>query len=371
MPMPPFLGGAVEKVHLLLAGAYRVQGHEVVIVSRRYKSLSHAETIDGISHVRVPSINRSPSLLLNLVFDFYYALQASFRCPQADITITNSFFLPILLRRRIAGKIYVHVARYPKHQMRLYFRADRLQAISTAVADAIVSQEPKLANKIVTIGYPVPDRYFQETALPRQKTILYVGRIAREKGIHLLVKAFAALRKGPAQSGISAWKLRILGPHDIAQGGDGDAYLAELKELARPMGLACEFVGPIFDEQKLIEEYRRAAIFVYPSLAEKGEAFGLAPLEAMAAGCAVVVSNLRCFDDFVEDGKSGLVFDHRGTQAEENLSARLGQLASDQGLVERIAGAGRASANNFRTSEIARQMLADFRTLLKNAPSRS
>jgi hypothetical protein len=35
LPVPAVFGGAVEKVHLLLAGAYRDVGHDVTIISRR------------------------------------------------------------------------------------------------------------------------------------------------------------------------------------------------------------------------------------------------------------------------------------------------------------------------------------------------
>jgi hypothetical protein len=92
--------------------------------------------------VSVASHDRSSSLGLNLAIDFYYALRVARSLPQSDITVTNSFSLPLVLPRRRAGKIYVHVARFPKRQMALYFRADRLQAISRAVADAITDKLP-------------------------------------------------------------------------------------------------------------------------------------------------------------------------------------------------------------------------------------
>src|SRR5262249_48135077 len=113
-PVPPVLGGAVEKVHFLLAGAYQAAGHDVTIVSRKYKGLPDNETVNGVRYVRIPSSDRSSSLPVNLVLDFWYALRASLRMPQSDITITNSFFLPLLLRHQTAGKIYVQVGRFPK-----------------------------------------------------------------------------------------------------------------------------------------------------------------------------------------------------------------------------------------------------------------
>jgi len=367
LPVPTALGGAVEKVHLLLARAYVAAGHAVTVISRRYKGLPHEEVVDGIRHIRIASFDRSSSLAINLLYDLRYALRAARCLPPSDITITNSFSLPVVLPRRKAGKIYVHVARFPKRQTAFYFRADRLQAISQAVADAIAAQSPVLADRVVSIGYPVSEPYFDIDAVqPRRRTVLFVGRIAREKGIHLLLSAFASATKTHGPAGRSEpWKLRIVGPHEVTQGGDGVAYAEELKALASRLGAACEFVGPIFDQKALIEEYRTAAVFVYPSLAEKGEAFGLAPLEAMAAGCAVVVSGLRCFDDFIEDGVSGLKFDHRGRSPERSLARQLARLVEDQGLRDRIAAGGHHAARNFQVPAIARRMLDDFASLME------
>lgn len=368
LPVPPVLGGAVEKVQFLLAEAYRAAGHEVTIISRRYGNFAHEEFVGGIRHIRVASFDSSSSLAGNLVLDLCYALRVARRLPQSDITVTNSFTLPMVLPRRRAGKIYVHVARFPKGQMALYWRADRLQAISRAVADAIVTQAPWLARRIATIGFPLPDSYFAKVeAARRARTILYVGRLAREKGVHLLIKAFASAGKNDPT--FCGWKLRIVGPHEVMHGGDGGEYLDELRALARALGDSCEFGAPVFNQDALIEVYRSAEIFVYPSLAETGEAFGLAPLEAMAAGCAVIVSDLRCFDDFVEDGITGLKFDHRVKTPEANLATVLSRLTGDPDLLARMAELGHRAASKFRLAEVSGRMLADFAALLAARPT--
>jgi len=362
-PIPPVLGGAVEKVHLLLAGAYRAAGHDVTIISRRYKDFADEEVVDGIRHIRIRSTDRSSILAVNLLLDFCYAIRVARALPAADVTITNVFFLPLVLPHRRAGKIYVQVGRYPKGQMPLYFRADRLQAVSRAVGQAIARQVPWLKRKVAVIPYAISDLYFSKPADSRREPIvLYVGRIAREKGIELLVQGFARLRQhGDAAKG---WRLRIVGPHAVAQGGDGVEYLKELQVLAQQLGVDCEFLGPIFDQDALIGEYQRGGVFVYPSLAETGESLGLAPLEAMATGCATIVSDLRCFDDYIEDGVTGLRFDHRGADAADALAVQLARLIGSPEFLQQIADAGRGMAENFRTSVIARRMLDDFTSLL-------
>jgi glycosyltransferase involved in cell wall biosynthesis len=366
LPIPPVLGGAVEKVHLLMAAAFRAAGHDVTMISRRYRNLPREQVVEGIKHIRIPSFGRTSSLIINLILDLFYSVHAARSLPSADVTITNGFFLPLLLPHRRAGKIYVQVGRYPKHQMLLYFRADRLQAVSSAVADAIAQQAPWLAHKVAVIGYAISDAYFRPCAmLRREKTILFVGRLAHEKGVTVLLRAIAILlqRRSTAQL-LDEWKLRIVGPHVVSQGGDGVKYLRELQALAGPLGSRCEFVGPVFEEEKLIREYQSSSVFVYPSLAEFGESFGLAPLEAMAAGCAVIVSNLQCFDDYIVDGITGLKFDHRAESPEEQLTLQLARLMTDATQLQRIADAGRDVARRFQANVIARQLLDDFAMLL-------
>jgi glycosyltransferase involved in cell wall biosynthesis len=364
-PIPPVLGGAVEKVHLRLAGAYRDAGHQVTMVSRRYAGFADDEVADGIRHLRIASSDRGSSLPVNLGLDLRYSLRVARALPAADITITNGFFLPLVLPRRRAGKIYVQIGRYPKGQMALYRRADRLQAVSKAVGRAVARQAPGLAPKIRVIGYAIPDVFFAgDDAAPRERVVLYVGRIAREKGIELLLSAFAMLRERLPADVLAAWTVRIIGPHRIEQGGDGDDYLTELRGFAAERAVACEFAGPIFDEQALAAAYRRAAIFVYPSLAETGEALPVAPLEAMAAGCAAVVSGLQCFADYIGDDVTGLTFDHRGRDPAADLAAKLARLIAEPDLLARIAAAGRATAATFSVAPIAARMLDDFRTLL-------
>jgi hypothetical protein len=57
-PVPPVFGGAVEKVRLLLAGRYSALGHEVTIVSRRYKDFPTEGIVDCIKHIALGSSYR-------------------------------------------------------------------------------------------------------------------------------------------------------------------------------------------------------------------------------------------------------------------------------------------------------------------------
>lgn len=365
-PVPPIMGGAVEKVMFALGRELARRGHEVVMVSRTMPQFLREETRDGIRHLRIPSFNAPRSLLWLKFLDLIYSIRAMSILPKADIVITNTFWLPLLLNKSKNGLIYVHVTRYPKGQMRFYRKAARLQAPSRIVARAIAAEAPRLASKVAVIPNPVPRPAIDHEPPPieqREKVILYVGRVHPEKGVHLLVDAFAV----GSRTLFADWKLVIIGPAEEKFGGGGDRYLVDLKARAATVQERVNFSGSVFDHNLLQENYRAARLFVYPSLAEYGEAFGVAPLEAMANGAAVIVSNLECFHDFITEGETGFIFDHRAKDPASNLLQKMSATIADPALLSRAAEAGYKRSSNYSPSHVTDLFLEDFNSLLSNS----
>ncbi len=123
------------------------------------------------------------------------------------------------------------------------------------------------------------------------------------------------------------------------------------------------FAGPVFDSGKLEQIFRAARLFVYPSLAERGESFGLAPLEAMAQGCAVLVSDLECFRDFVQDGETGFIFSHRSGNVNNALGERMKDIVRDEASLNAVAAAGYRRSALYSLPRVADQFLSDFNSL--------
>jgi len=365
-PVPPIRGGAVEKIWFALAQEFARRGHEVVQISRAMPELHREEVLDSVKHTRVPGFDAPRSLLWLKLLDLIYSIRTIPRLPKADIIVTNTFWLPIFLRRSGHGKVYVHVARYPKGQMRLYRRASRLQAPSHAVARAIATEVPRSKDRVAVIPYPAPRSTVEGEPLPttkRENIILMVGRVHPEKGVHLLIDAFVNM----THEFSSEWTLLILGPAEEEFGGGGECYLAELKHEAARAGGKVFFRGPIFDPVLLEQNFRAAKLFVYPSLAEHGESFGLAPLEAMAHGCAVMVSKLDCFEDFIRDGETGFVFDHRSKDPAQALCERIESVIADEALLARVAEAGYQKSVDYSLDRVTNQFLHDFSSLISES----
>lgn len=361
LPVPAVRGGAVEKIWLELCKEFARNGHDVTMISRRFQDFPINEMRDGIRHIRVASTDAPASKILYRLHDIIYALRVCRALPASEVTVTNSVSLPLLLPRTRAGIIYVSVARFPKGQLGLYKKAHRLQAVSSAVATAIRRQTPVLAERVRVIPNTISDTFLRlpnNSPSAKQKEVLYVGRIAREKGLDILIRAF--LRMPPD---LNEWTLTLLGPSRVESGGDGTSYLNELELLAESQKSRIRFEAPIFNEIALKARLKRAEIFAYPSVAEYGESFGMAPLEAMACGCAVIVSKLPCFADFIDAGENALTFDHKDKSG-SSLADQLITLMKSPETRLRLSESAQCRALSFAPSRIAQMFISDFENLI-------
>lgn len=361
LPVPPRLGGAVEKRWFLLGQEFAKRGHDVTHISRQFDSLPHHEVVGGVHHLRVKGYSSPRNGTWLKCLDLLYSLRAKRALVESDIVVTNTFWLPILTSFSSRHRIYVDVARMPKGQMRFYRRAQRLRANSSAVEAAIHLDDPCSIGRTCMIPNPLTFT----TNLPvdfsaKQATILYTGRIHPEKGIKLLLEAFSRL---PA-SQREPWRLRIVGPYETSMGGGGRAWMQGLRRQFEDHPI--DWVEPIFDSDLLNDEYHRASIFAYPSLAEKGETFGLSALEAMAWGAVPIISDLACFRDFVVDASNGLFFDHRTIDPVKTLSDALLRLMTDAVFRFQLAKNATDVRESHDVGTIAELFLADFQSICQN-----
>ena len=169
--------------------------------------------------------------------------------------------------------------------------------------------------------YPINTDVFTPLDPPRvqngSRTLVYTGkRIHPEKGVHVLVDAFARLH-----GEFPDLRLRLIGAARVNEGGGGEDYLRRLADSSKGLPVAID--EPIYDRAKLAAALCAGDLYCYPSLAERGETFGVAPLEAMATGLAPVVSDLACFRQFMIHGQTGFIFNHRASDPAAELAKRV------------------------------------------------
>ena len=357
LPVPPLLGGAVEKMWYGLAKEFAKQGHKVNYISKSYGGLLNEEDNEGINHIRVKGYKTPSSGVILKILDLLYSIRAVSKISsETDVIVSNTFWLPILLSKNQKKKCMIDVQRMPKGQMKFYTQNARLRSNSTPVSKAIKNEiQDKYFDKVVMIPNTLPFKNTETIDFSKkEKIILYTGRIHPEKGLDILINSFSLL-------GTDVWQLCIVGPYSAESGGGGDAYLQKLKFLANNSNVA--FLEPIFDIDKLSEIYSKASIFVYPSVAEKGETFGVSPLEAMSWGCATVVSNLECFKDFLIHDKNGLCFDHRSEDKVEILSQYLKDLINNPKRIIDLATVGLKVNETHSNEKLATEFLKEFKAM--------
>jgi glycosyltransferase involved in cell wall biosynthesis len=193
--------------------------------------------------------------------------------------------------------------------------------------------------------------------------VLFVGRISPEKGVHLLVDAFAALAArfpnvyldlvGGAGS-LPAEFLVSLSRDPLVRGLEKfykTDYLTEVKRrIPAELHDRILFHGNVVHEE-LARIYGKAAVFVAPSLSD---AFPLTVVEAMAAGLPVVASRVGGIPEAVVEDETGLLVEPDNADA---LAATLSRVLMDSEMRRRMsAGARNRAAELYSWRAISQQV---------------
>lgn len=175
--------------------------------------------------------------------------------------------------------------------------------------------------------------------------ILYVGTIEPRKNLLTLIRAYDEVLKTSQHR-----------PQLVLCGGRGwlDSEIFNYVEELRIQELV-RFTGYV-DDQDLPAIYSAAGVFVYPSLYE---GFGLPPLEAMACGTPVVVSNSSSLPEVV--GAAGLTHDPYDYQA---LAESIVKLFNDAAMHSQYRNRGLEQASRFSWERAAQETQSVYDELL-------
>ncbi len=205
---------------------------------------------------------------------------------------------------------------------------------------------------------------------PARPSVVFVGRITRQKGLTHLLDAAPALDPG-------AQLVLCAGAPDTPEIA---AEIAAKMEVVRAARGNVVWIEEMLPKGDLIQILSHATVFVCPSVYEP---MGIVNLEAMACEAAVVATAVGGIPEVVEDGVTGLlvpyeaVADGTGTPADHaglaaDLAARTNELLADHERATAMGRAGRARAvARFGWDVAAQQTLQVYERLLgpTNAPA--
>lgn len=237
-------------------------------------------------------------------------------------------------------------------------RAKRVVAISASTKRDIINLLGVPEEKVDVVPCGVDDDFRpvdkpelldelrRKHSLP-PRMLLFVGTIEPRKNLTTLLKSYALLRER-------------MKPPPLVIGGPRGWRHGEVFSLAEELDLLDEVLFPGYiarDELPLW--YNAADLFVYPSLYE---GFGLPPLEAMACGTPVVVSDTSSLPEVV--GDAGILVDP--TSAEE-LAQAMERVLTDIELRDLLRARGLERARTFTWQRTARDTVSVYNRAVANA----
>lgn len=235
---------------------------------------------------------------------------------------------------------------------RLVNRLDHRIAVSEAARKTVARYFPG-AYEIIPNGVDV-ERFQQERPRPPElndgrRNVLFISRIEPRKGLPHLIRAMARIR-----ATVPSARLVVVG-----DGPDRD----QAEALARDLPEDVLFVGRAADDD-LAGYVQAADVFCAP--ATGGESFGIILLEAMAAGKAIVASDIEGYAAVLGSSQAGLLVPPGDS---DSLADAVIRVLQDDALRGALGERGRAASAAYDWAGIARHLEALYRSLAERDPA--
>lgn len=370
---PPLINGVSTSVQTLIAELERA-GHSVCVFTSRFPDYED----DRPNVFRYPSFNAVVEPDYVLPIPFSRRIKAAIPELGLDIIHSHSPFALGLIARHAARQLelplistnhtlYTEYAHYmpllPSHVtrgaltgwMREYYNScDHVLAPSQLTRHRLIDDYG--VRKPVTViptGIPAPPYLLSRPADTKRdmgipadsRLLLYVGRLAPEKNLEMLLTAFEKISAKTDDT-------------FLAIAGSGKSA-GSMKKLAAHLGLESRVIFTGFlGRTKLYPLYNASELFVFPS---KTETQGLAVGEALAAGIPAIVVNGGGAPEAVREGETGyIVEDDPQLMADCVLN-----LLADEPRRLRLAANARIFAKELSPDKVAGRIIALYEDLLR------
>jgi glycosyltransferase involved in cell wall biosynthesis len=221
---------------------------------------------------------------------------------------------------------------------------------TTAVSRWLAHEAQSLVSAAAPVVAPMPvaTDLFTPGGQRRTNTLLFVGKLSKQKGLDQLLHALA----------------RLAGDVTLDVVGDGDERQA-LETLARELGVAARVKWHGSQTQAaLVSFYRSASALVVPSA---DEGLGLVAVEALLCETPVVAFESGGFPDVVQHERTGLLVNERSPEA---LAASISDVLGRGDRGQALGAAGRMHAlSTFAPESAARRYIDIYRDAIERSPA--
>lgn len=355
----PQAGGAEAHLHEIFS-RLAARGHEVTMLVSGWPGAPDTELVDGIEVHRI-----ARRYTFSARVRTHYLRHLADRPFDLVIEALNKVpvFTPVWSGRRcvlvvhhLFGATAFREASMPlaaatwllERPISRVYKGVPVEAISVSTADDLVARG--LRRQDIQVIYPGVDLEFftpdEAVERPSTPTFLYLGRLKRYKGIHLILRALARVKRNGVEC-------------RLVVAGRGE-YLDALRKLASRLEIEhlVDFVGFVSEARK--RDLMRSAwanVFTSPK-----EGWGITNLEAAACGTPTIASDSPGLRESVRHDVTGLLVPHGDVRA---LASAMEALARDPARVERLGVQANLFAAEFGWDRAADETEEHLRDVLR------
>ena len=222
-----------------------------------------------------------------------YALKRRFGVP-LQLQVHTDFLSPYFWRESLKNKIRVLLARF------LIPRADGIRVVSERIKNQLKTKNYKLKTDPVVLPIFVDIEQIRATIITTDLhekylqfdfIILMASRLTREKNIPMALSAMMSLIRANRRTGLIV----------VGNGPEKEKLKVKSEKLRVDSNVIFE---PAVGFETLVSYYKTADVFL---LTSNYEGYGRTVIEAFAAGCPVVMTDVGIAGEIVVDQKNGLV----------------------------------------------------------------
>lgn len=367
----PPVGGGAGNASANIAQELRALGQEVTVLTTRFGDLPREELRQGVHIRRAPGLRKhldrsTPLEQFSFILGGAFEALRVVRVWRPDVVLAF-FGMPggviALFLKLLFGLPYVvslrggDVPGFRPYDFALYHRllgpllrvvwrsSAQIVANSTGLRELANEFSPNTHIEVIPNGVNLKHFSFCERSWDPPH-LLFVGRLVYQKGLDVLFESLSALQSLP-------WELSLV--------GDGPQF-KPLQELAASKGIAERvYFHNWLQGEALLEQYRQANLFVFPS---RHEGMPNAVLEAMASGLPVLATDIAGNEELVIPDHTGLLVSPDNPAA---LQKALELLLTDPDCRERMGSAARQRVeDHYSWSWVAEQYLKRLERVVRN-----
>lgn len=334
-PKHPLAGGAEQVMHEHMKGWVKAK-HHVTLFSSRYQGSVEKETLDGVKIIR----QGNEYLGVQIAGFLHYIKNKNVHDLVVDQFHGIPFFTPLYARKPILAVVqetarevwFLNYLSWPINLMvgligyisepfifLLYIKVTFMTGSESAKEDIIKFGIP--ANNVNIVPHGVVIKRL--TSMPKKedkKTIIYLGKLSKDKGIEDALKCFAILNK---QDDYNFW---IVGKAETKD------YEKKIQKIVLNLGLTSKIIfwGYVTQEKKFAL-LAKAHLLINPSIKE---GWGLVNIEANAMGTPIVAYKSQGLVDSVKHNMSGIICNNNDP---ENLACELVKICKDDVLYKKLS----------------------------------